>query len=513
MSLVLDGSLGVVLGTTNTAAVPGLIHGVNLAAAGSTTSFTVGSGYATDSTHTSRMYLSSNYTKTTGAWAVGNGNGSLDVGTTGNSLWYHTYLIQKNDLSVVDVLTSLANDNSGVVTITIATPGVVTWADHGLQIGSPVVFTTTGALPTGITAGTVYYVISAGFAVDSFQIGATQGGAAINTTGSQSGVHTGTSAPIMPATYTYRRRIASMKTNGSAQWVAFTQDGNLFQWLTPVLDVSDTNPATTLLTKTLASVPTGIRVEARLNIQPTWVSTANMLYIHDLSVVDLSASTSVAPLGTAGSVGGGTGQNPGTQQDVYTNKSAQIGYRLFIASGASDVIRMTTLGWIDSRGSSPMNSSGSSLPIGTILQQVSTRTSSMTTGTTLMINDNTIPQSGEGDQFLSLAITPRSATSVLYFRIVLYVSHTVGTANAVAGLFQDSTANALSSGSVMMPTANGGYPLVLDYYMTSGTTSSTTFKVRVGGNAAGTLTINGWNSTAYFGGTMYSSMTITEVVS
>lgn len=74
------------------------------------------------------------------------------------------------------------------VTVTIATPGVVTWTGHTLANGDPVSFTTTGALPTGITAGTRYYVVNQ--AANTFQIAATRGGAAIATSGTQSGVHT-----------------------------------------------------------------------------------------------------------------------------------------------------------------------------------------------------------------------------------------------------------------------------------------------------------------------------------
>ena len=72
-------------------------------------------------------------------------------------------------------------------TITIATPGVITVADgHGLEAGDPVVFTTDGALPTGITSGTTYYVLSSGLTATDFQIAATAGGTAIDTSGSQS---------------------------------------------------------------------------------------------------------------------------------------------------------------------------------------------------------------------------------------------------------------------------------------------------------------------------------------
>ncbi len=73
-------------------------------------------------------------------------------------------------------------------TVTIASPGVCTATAHGMVNGTPVIPTTTGALPTGLTSGTTYYVVNK--ATDTFQLAATVGGSAINTTGSQSGVHT-----------------------------------------------------------------------------------------------------------------------------------------------------------------------------------------------------------------------------------------------------------------------------------------------------------------------------------
>lgn len=81
------------------------------------------------------------------------------------------------------------------VTITIASPGVISWTNHGLNIGDPVKFSTTGTLPTGISPAGGYYVIAAGFTANSFRISGTRTGSAINTTGSQSGVHTCESGP------------------------------------------------------------------------------------------------------------------------------------------------------------------------------------------------------------------------------------------------------------------------------------------------------------------------------
>jgi len=78
---------------------------------------------------------------------------------------------------------------SPTFTVTIASPAVFTSIAHGFNAGSSVVFSTTGALPTGLVAGTTYYVISAGLTADAFQVSLTDGGTAVNTSGSQSGTH------------------------------------------------------------------------------------------------------------------------------------------------------------------------------------------------------------------------------------------------------------------------------------------------------------------------------------
>lgn len=75
-------------------------------------------------------------------------------------------------------------------TISIATPGVVTTTrKHGLVVGDEIYFSTTGALPTGITSLQKYYVVSIP-TLSTFQFSATQGGAPVNTSGTQSGTHT-----------------------------------------------------------------------------------------------------------------------------------------------------------------------------------------------------------------------------------------------------------------------------------------------------------------------------------
>lgn len=79
---------------------------------------------------------------------------------------------------------------TSTATLSIASPCVVSKTAHGLEVGNKISFTTTGALPTGLIASTNYYIISSGFGANNFRLSATFGGTAINTSGTQSGVHT-----------------------------------------------------------------------------------------------------------------------------------------------------------------------------------------------------------------------------------------------------------------------------------------------------------------------------------
>lgn len=109
---------------------------------------------------------------------------SLPLGTLTNGQAYDVFCYDNAGVPTLEAA-EWANET---VTITIASPGVVTWTGHTLVNGNQITLTTTGALPTGLTANTVYFVVNA--AANTFQLSLTNGGAAINTSGTQSGVHT-----------------------------------------------------------------------------------------------------------------------------------------------------------------------------------------------------------------------------------------------------------------------------------------------------------------------------------
>jgi len=72
------------------------------------------------------------------------------------------------------------------ITISIAAPGVIT-LPSGITFvdDTAITFTSTGALPTGLSVGQVYFVVN--YSSSTFNVALTIGGAAITTSGSQSG--------------------------------------------------------------------------------------------------------------------------------------------------------------------------------------------------------------------------------------------------------------------------------------------------------------------------------------
>jgi len=80
--------------------------------------------------------------------------------------------------------------SSSAVTISHASPAVVTWTAHGLSAGAQVYFTTTASLPSPLAANTVYYVLASGLTSNTFEVSTKPGGAAVNTTSGGSGTQT-----------------------------------------------------------------------------------------------------------------------------------------------------------------------------------------------------------------------------------------------------------------------------------------------------------------------------------
>jgi hypothetical protein len=115
---------------------------------------------------------------------------NVTFANAGNSLGVILCLIPVTASTNIKSVDCALQETKGTCTMTIASPGVVTNAGHGLVAGDAIAFSTTGALPTGVTANLRYFVIATGLTANTFQFSLTAGGAAVNTSGSQSGVHT-----------------------------------------------------------------------------------------------------------------------------------------------------------------------------------------------------------------------------------------------------------------------------------------------------------------------------------
>ena len=130
---------------------------------------------------------------------VGWGAGGWGLGTWGNGVAVATSLYIWNQQNFGEDLLYgprgqgiyYWNANVGYapiqITITIASPGVITLpAGFSFPDGTAFTFTSTGALPTGLTVGQVYFVVNS--TGGTFSVSTTIGGTAINTSGGQSGI-------------------------------------------------------------------------------------------------------------------------------------------------------------------------------------------------------------------------------------------------------------------------------------------------------------------------------------
>lgn len=233
------------------------------------------------------------------------------------------------------------------------------------------------------------------------------------------------------------------------------------------------------------------------------VSAANLgalLATNNLSDLN-SASTARTNLG----LGTAATQNTGTSG---ANLPFLNGTNTWGGTNAFQAITATTLTGLSTPLSVAQGGSGlaTSDPV---VQRVSTITGASTTGTTTIPADDTIPQNTEGDQYMSLAITPKNSANILVIDAIVNISNSVAGQLTVA-LFQDSGANAIAVCGDDESTAGRIQSVHLRHIMSAGTTSATTFKIRAGNSSAGTTTFNGANGGRIYGGAIASSISIIE---
>lgn len=130
--------------------------------------------------------------------------------------------------------------------------------------------------------------------------------------------------------------------------------------------------------------------------------------------------------------------------------------------------------------------------------------------TTVIPLDDTIPQNTEGTQIVSVTFTPKSATNKLIIKVA-GAGSLAATGHIVYAVFRDAVASAVTAGAAYIPTIDMMNSFTLIDEVVAGSTASTTFFLRVGPGAAGTLRLNGSTTGRFLGGVSPVTLEITEV--
>jgi len=206
-----------------------------------------------------------NYYVRTAASLVSFTNGSANITWTGHGR------------SVNDPIVFHMRPWRSTYTCTSANPGVftITAGTHGFSAGSVVRFATVGNLPQNIAPNTDYYVISAGLTTTQFQVSATVGGAAINTT-----------------------KLALTASSGTGGALLFTNAGN------------NNLVGGQIVSFSASSLPGGISASTVYYVATSPAPTATTFYVRSVAdgsnIAFSSAGTSVVLEQTGGSIANGS---------------------------------------------------------------------------------------------------------------------------------------------------------------------------------------------------------------
>ena len=213
--------------------------------------------------------------------------------------------------------------------------------------------------------------------------------------------------------------------------------------------------------------------------------------------------------GTAVVAGGGTGVTSNTAYAV-------------LCGGTTSTNPVQSIAGVGSAGQVLTSNGAGALPTfqaagGTsvVVQQIRAKTSSLVACATVLPLDDTIPQKTEGNEVLTVTITPTNSSSILVIDFFGCGAMQGGNGIIGAALFQDTTANALAACSQTtsgLTSTNISFNLLLRHYMTAGTTSATTFKIRVGPKDVSlTFNVNGDTvGNRIYGGVAATTLTVTE---
>ena len=225
-----------------------------------------------------------------------------------------------------------------------------------------------------------------------------------------------------------------------------------------------------------------------------------------------NGGTSIYPLGRtprASSTAEGGAGAADSAQTFYTGTAVTNKAYVVLAYATYESGQATAGTWTTAASAIELVTQTDPLP-GALIQVAENYTGAVASGGTAIPLDDTIPAAAEGFLFMTQAITPTSAANILRITHLGYYSQ-AGTSNMGIALCQDggaAIATGLSNGGVTGIATND----LLFYSMVAGTSSSTSFTIRVGDATGDSVTFNGNGGTRRYGGTLSSMLRVEEVV-
>ncbi len=148
---------------------------------------------------------------------------------------------------------------------------------------------------------------------------------------------------------------------------------------------------------------------------------------------------------------------------------------------------------------------------GEVIQEIITEDGIVATGSNPMFLDNSIPAITEGDEFMTVTITPTNANNLLIIDGMFLGASSGSQAFLIAALFQDAVSPAKKS--FVGPKdagADGSVQIPVFHRQVAGGVAAITIRLRAG-NIAGTTTFNGRAAGQLMGGSMGSFLRVREV--
>lgn len=153
-------------------------------------------------------------------------------------------------------------------------------------------------------------------------------------------ISTSASSPTMPSNYTIKRRLGSMKTNGSGQWLQFTQTGQSFVWVTAPVEIPSRVTSLTDALFTL-QVPPGFIVCPYLGIQLNGAN-GDTIYITGGSASGTGSSQTLAYSAVTVVL-----MDKALAPVFTTNTSSQMYISVNAVGSGNAAVTLSTMGWFD----------------------------------------------------------------------------------------------------------------------------------------------------------------------